>query len=139
MREIKFRGKRIDTGKWVHGYYFKTPLSVESAKGAQISDGLHFLSGETRHCIAAEDGSVYEVDPETIGQYAGQKDKTGKDMYEGDIVKPRDSDFIHVVVFTLFGFTMERVSYREDRAWWVDVKITGNKYDNPEQIEKALA
>lgn len=139
MREIKFRGKRADTGKWVYGYYFKTPLTVESAKGAEISDGLHLLSGEARHCISAEDGCVYEVDPETIGQCTGRKDKTGKEMYEGDIVKPRDSDFAHIIVFSELGCLMQRISYREDVAWWYDVKVTGNKYDNPEQIEQALA
>lgn len=88
-REIKFRGKRIDTGEWVYGMYFISPLTDENS-GTNPDAGWFFLTGETRHCISTNMGNggvVYVVDPDTIGQFTGQKDSEGKDIYEDDIIQ----------------------------------------------------
>ena len=63
--QIRFKGKRIDTGEWVSGYYFKTPLTDENS-GTDPEVGWYFLTGKTRHCISNEDGLVFVVDAETI-------------------------------------------------------------------------
>lgn len=78
MREILFRGKRLDNGEWVEGYYcmaFRWGGDKDPKTAIQERDCYYFRL----------------VDPATVGQYTGLKDKNGKRIFEGDVVKACNS------------------------------------------------
>lgn len=85
MRDILFRGKRIDNGEWVYGYY---SLFKES------------------HAIMCDDGLWRKVVPESVGQFTGLYDKHNNKVFEGDILHdPGENRWFNWLVKIIDGHT----------------------------------
>lgn len=126
MREILFRGKRIDNGEWVQGYYFK------------IWDE-HYI------CWGTTNGEVDKllVIPETVGQDTGLDDKNGKKIFDGDILH-KEFYWGWYVGYENGAFRRIPLNDVQRRNWKLhtlhqegleDWKIIGNVHDNPELVE----
>jgi len=144
MRTIKFRANRIDGLGWVYGYFVKTPITAEF----NDVDGAYFDSGKSRYCIVTEYGVAHEVDIATLGQFTGEKDVIGTEIFEGDIVQVPEyyeGDFknkpeIGLIEFSQTEFYITNVSktnYHDLSSLTLNegVKIIGNLYQNPELLE----
>ncbi|MBQ2212899.1 MAG: hypothetical protein II410_08450 [Ruminococcus sp.] len=136
MREILFRGKRLDNGEWIEGYYVKTvDYRTDSAVHLIIElPSAFYPRGE----IAGE----YEINSSTVGQYTGLTDKNGKKIFEGDIVVVPLSGksakgIIKYFKTDICGFTVitqpqySNYVLQKNCAY----EVIGNIHDNPELLE----
>lgn len=139
MREILFRGKLIDSDKWLYGIPIKTHIGIFIC----YEENPHYCS----QYLYMEINEIAKVIPETVGQFTGLTDKNGKKIFEGDIVRyetiaHNGYEGIYKVVFEdrngcgYFGITYSDI---ETRAFCYSVpasqmEIIGNIHDNPELL-----
>lgn len=135
MREILFRGKRLDNEEWVKGF-------ITSA--CDCAGRLYFIE---QPALDLDDcNHSYEVDFTTIGQYTGLTDKNGNRIFEGDICNfsnRSDIDNYGVIVYdageTEFGIDYGSTYLGLGRHYHSrDIEVIGNIYDNPELLKGAL-
>ncbi len=133
--EILFRGKRVDNGEWVYGYYANCahPRGPES---------------ETRHYIISYPGGVkdyHEIYTATVGRYTGLTGKNGVKIFEDDIVHAHDitlqcskphHEFDGYVDFSSGMFRVLDANGMEHFQWPdYELEVIGNIHDNPELLE----
>ena len=82
MREILFRGKRIDTGEWVYGDVVRCAVSGH-VYIKRVGDDV----GGTPDHFEPQYFCGFDVDPKTVGQYIGMTDKIEIKIFEHDIVR----------------------------------------------------
>lgn len=131
MREILYRGKRIDNGEWVYG--IPVPITINCYdKGVEIieEDGIEYDELDYFHPLFSSE----RVIPKSVSQFTGLIDKNGKKIFEGDIVKGIFYGFplpIENFVLTI-GWQEDVAGYKAN--YFEDVEVIGNIHDNPELI-----
>lgn len=125
MREILFRGKRIDNGEWVRGL----PFSFHATNNVEG--------------IETYDGERHKVDPDTVGQYTGLTDNNGNRVFEGDVMEFDAYGFHYkgVVSFVDGNFCVicnhpDGSPFLDDAIKRHDAIYVGNIHDNPEPMEE---
>jgi len=139
MREIKFRGKLLNSGKWAYGN-----LDIKKTGTAIITPDKTAL------------GTYGRVEPETIGQYTGLHDKKGQEIYEGDIVRfPANDEYDEVNYISYecwfdsrdtfkYGWHFSRSKFHGclcggnscvSMEWARQLEVIGNVHDNKELLE----
>lgn len=138
-REIKFRGKDIQSSEWRYGY---AQFNYDKTR-AQIISPLHID-------ISAFPGQFFHVDKDTVCQFTGLYDKNKKEIYEGDILRSvRFEDIKMLIVYDEFEAAFMAVQINENRGTdletrchvtqdWINKypkEVIGNIYDNKELLE----
>lgn len=165
MREIEFRGYESDTNRWYYGSYVRLerttpyPLShnpeadKKKFEDEQVDHYIFFTESmdwglETRKLQAT-------VDPKSVGQYTGLRDKNGKKIFEGDIVRrvgggllgdPTKALFTGEVIFTNNGYkakfhypepgTAGKVMHEAQGNLFnrSELEVIGNIWESPELL-----
>ena len=139
-REILFRGKRKDDGKWIEGSLITYP-----------SGNMRIAVTTSSHESQVLYGLLEFIIPETVGQYTGATDKTGKKMFEGDIVKLQSNHTSYYIVELykyqwIFRYINRKTEYYQfdtvDDNFGMkngiseNVEIIGNIHDDPDLLEQ---
>ncbi|EAD3854103.1 hypothetical protein BG38_12910 [Listeria monocytogenes] len=126
MREIEFRGKIVGAEGFVYGKLL-APLASGNAY-------IAYDVNEVRSFVYISRSE--KVDPETVGQYTGLKDKYGKKIFEGDICWEEHNECYGVVKFEEGKFLYLWENIAED-LWEVadDIEICGNIHENLDLLE----
>lgn len=147
MKQTEFRGKRVGGGEWVYGDL----LHDKDGRPHIVPTGQEFDFDDDMF-------EIYEVEPATVGQFTGLKDKNGKKIWEGDILEqsfchftysdgePISGTFTGTVIIRTRGVCMNPcvLRYHDDdepiKARYKSVtgrrsSIIGNVHDNPELLK----
>ena len=124
-----YRAKRKDNGEWISGYLYG------------IWERKYILWG-----IINDVPDMKEVDPSTICQCTGLKDKNGKLIWENDIIEAWSQGrcAIGKIKHRIDGTWIMYPAWQNGEMWYLlpndegitTVEVIGNIFDNPELLEK---
>lgn len=125
MREILYRGQRVDNREWVEGYLWCT----------------HSNSRISAH-ISTLDGDIVDIYTDRIGQYTGLKDKNGVKIFEGDIVNCFEAGCFGYIYWNesevgfYFKVLLDDGTFEEENIYdYLEyMMVMGNIYENPELL-----
>ena len=141
MKEILFRGKRVDNGEWVFWNafgYITTQNGKQRPLVEKTKNSVRFYTDINR----------IKIRKESVGQYTGLTDKNGKKIFEGDICKTyfesytRRWEEVGVVTEFCGAFGIESADGKHFRAfinksiYTRSHEVIGNIYDNPELLQE---
>lgn len=127
-REIKFRGFNRKNKQWLYGFYLQ-------------NRGYHFVCPD--EWATGKLWDDYQVEPETVGQFTGLKDKNGKEIYEGDILQLES--FGHCFVWHNGEHCTHELRTQltdggfVDKLWSLNCdkyEVIGNIIDNPDLLQR---
>lgn len=123
--DIKFKAKRLDGKGWVKGYFYNECCNTYIIEDRQKDSMLNR-------------NEALLVDPSTVCQFTGLKDKDGKDIFENDILYDKDSGIASAIKWKrhVCGYVYEKVGMFATVHVYAShtslLKIIGNKFDRKE-------
>ena len=133
MREILFRGKRKDNGKWIES---KSIVNYKNHFKASVVLGEKLMFNGNMRFV--------EVNPKTVGQYTGLTDKNSKRIFEGDIVRDDESGYEYVIKwfpeYACYALADKHGNMAFDvdeiEMFLNDLVVVDNIHDNHELLEQ---
>ena len=148
MREILFRGKRIDNGEWVEGGIYSTNESELPWSGRELIEcSVYIITNDDfkkSYCLGWYEGKFKEVVPKTVGQFTGLTDKNGTKIFEGDILSahlddgyPENITLLEVVWHNNGWYGKNEPFFDDfDNGFEKYFEVIGNAHDNPELLKE---
>lgn len=129
-REIKFRGKRLDNGKWVYGDLMRNICGTRIVRYKESKD----------KSVSRVVWDYVDVDPATVGQYTGLKDVNKVEIYEGDILGiPENVGFLPETVIFINGCFMADDGYTRSPLCHINTVcrvVVGNIHEQGKDAKK---
>lgn len=158
MREILFKGKRIDNGEWIEGYYYKmsetTYCFKEDYERKPVPEHHYILQERMTDWGLPNQIVQIEVDLRTLCQFTGLCDKNENKIWENDIIKYHFGEIYAPIKYGYYqncfdsqktehiGFYVDWTGdkyLRKDLGYWIDMVYAipvGNIFDNPELLRE---